>query len=144
MDIHHLTSFLRPFTNLEDLSLLDPRVLFGPMPEYPSEPLSTKGRINLELRIDTIQGGRSFVNDLSLLPVAVRIITLSEPNSPTLVPWNDSPCMTEINKLLTASRETLACLRIRASEFPHHLKLTRVSDRARNSRLRLGYRSGKH
>jgi len=61
MDSNNLASFLHPFTNLEDLSLLDPRILSGPNTGYPSKTLSTKGGVNLELQIDVTHSGRSFV-----------------------------------------------------------------------------------
>ena len=114
MDIDHLTSFLRPFTNLEDLSLLDPRILLGPKPEYPPEPLNAKGKINLELRINMAHGGGSFVHELSLLPVAIHTITLSECNPPMIPPWVEGvdSGVTEINKLFAASRETLTHFRV--------------------------------
>jgi len=117
MDIHHLTSFLHPFTSLEDLSLLDPHVLLGPKPEHPPKPLTAKGEINLELRIDMVHSGRSFVHELALLPVAVRTITLLECDPPMLVPWNYtvSP-RTEINQLLAGSRETLTHFRVLAGK----------------------------
>ena len=119
MDIHHLTSFLHPFTNLEGLSLLDPRILFGPKPEYLPEPPNSKGEINLELQIDVMHSDRSFVYDLSLLPVAVRTITLVERNPPISAPWNYGvePQPMEINELLAASRETLTHFRVHAGKF---------------------------
>jgi hypothetical protein len=119
MDIHHLTSFLRPFTNLEDLSLLHPRVLFDPKSEYPPEPLSKNRKINLELRIGMLHGTLSFMSELSLLPVAIRTITLSERNPPIPIPlsYGAGPCMTEINKLLAASRKTLTHFGVHTGKF---------------------------
>lgn len=119
MDIHHLTSFLCPFTNLKDLSLLNPHILFDPKPEYPLKPPGTKGKINLELQIDMAHGGRPFVYELSLLPMVVRNITLLERYPPISVPWNYgvNPRTTEINKLLAASRETLTHFRVHAGEL---------------------------
>ena len=119
MDIHHLTSFLHPFTNLQDLSLLYPHVLFGPKPEYLPEPLNPKGKINLELQINEMHSDRSFVYDLSLLPVAVHTITLVECNPPISASWNYwvEPQTTEINELLTASRETLTHFRVHTGKF---------------------------
>lgn len=113
MDIHHLTSFLRPFTNLEGLSLLDPRMPFGPNPEHPPEPLSARGKINLELRINMIHCSQSFVNGLLLLPVAIRAITFSGRK------WGNAPvpCMTTINKLLAASCETLTHFKVHSCKF---------------------------
>jgi len=118
-DIHHLTSFLRPFTNLENLSLLDPRMPSGPNPGYPPEPLSARGKINLELRINMVHCGQSFVDGLLLLPVAIRTITFSG-HKPRIAPWENAPvpCMTEINKLLAASRETLTHFRVPSCKFP--------------------------
>jgi len=118
MNIHHLTSFLRPFTNLLDLSLLDPRMPPGPNPEYQPEPLSARGKINLELRINMIHCSQSFVNGFLLLPVAVRTITFSG-YKPMVVPWKNAPvpCMTAINKLLAASRETLTHFRVHSCKF---------------------------
>jgi len=114
MDIYHLASLLHFFTNLEDLSILDPRILPGPKPEYPPEPPSVRGKINLELSVDVAYSGWPFVYELSLLPVAVRAVTLMEPNPPALVSrgCGAGRCMSEVNKLLAASRETLTCFRV--------------------------------
>ena len=91
-----------------------------PEPENPPKPLIKKGDIGLELRIDMIHSGRSFVYELSVLPVA------------------------ELNRLLVGSRETLTYFRVLAGKFSHYLKLSRISDRSRYSRFRLGYRSDEH
>ena len=116
MDVHHLTSFLHPFTNLEDLSLFDPRV-FDPKPERSPKSLSAKGKINLEFRVNMVYGDRYFVYKSPLPHVAVHTITLSERNSP--IPWTSGigPCMMEINTLLAVSRETLTHLRVHVGKF---------------------------
>jgi len=114
MDSNNLASFLHPFTNLEDLSLLDPCILSGPNTGYPPKPPSTKGKVNLELRIDVTHSGRSFVYGLSLLPVAIHTITLLEGDPPIHVLWNygPDPRTMEINNLLAASRGTLTRFRV--------------------------------
>ena len=116
MDVHLLTSFLHPFTNLGDLSLLDPRVLLGLKPEYPSEPLNVKGKINLELRVNMTYGGRTFIHESPLLPVAFHTITLSERNQRIRMS-RLGPCITEVNKLLAVSRETLTRFRVHVGKF---------------------------
>ena len=139
MDIYHLACFLRFFTNLEDLSILDPRILPGPKPEYPPEPPNAKQKINLELRVDVAYSGWPFVYELSLLPVAVHAITLVEPNPPLVSRgYGAGHCMSEINKLLAASHETLTRFRVHTGGFSLSSKMSRTSDRARNSRSRLG------
>jgi len=101
MDSNNLASFLHPFTSLEDLSLLDPHIISGPNTGYPPKPLSAKGKVNLELQIDVTHSDRSFVYELSLLPVAIHAITLLEGDPPIHVLWNygPDPHMTEINNL---------------------------------------------
>ena len=145
MDIYHLASLLHFFTNLEDLSILDPRILPGPKPEYPPEPPSAKGKINLELSVDVAYSGWPFVYELSLLPVAVRAVTLVERNPPAIVSrgCGAGRCMSEVNKLLAASHETLTRFRVHSGRFSLLSMMRHTSDRARNSRSRLGCQSDK-
>ena len=119
IDIYHLTTLLHSFTNLEDLAILDPRILPGPKPECPPEPPGVKGKINLELRIDVVYGDWSFVYELSLLPVAVRTVTLVDRSPPVSLSWGYGVdrYMPEINKLLAASHETLTHFRVHAGRF---------------------------
>lgn len=138
MDIDSLASFLHPFTNLQYLSLLDPRIVPGTKPQHPLQPLSTKGSVNLELRVDLTRfNERSFVHELSRLPLSARTVTFLEPPSP--LPWNydQSPRTTEARELLLAARETLTRLTIRARRFPSPFP-SHTAYRIRNSQITLG------
>jgi len=73
-----------------------------------------RSTFNLELQIDVTRSGRSFVYELSLLPVAIHAITLLKGNPPIHVLWSyePDPRTTEINNLLAASCGTLTRFRV--------------------------------
>ena len=78
MDINDFVNFLRPFTNLERVSLLNPsiqgrRYLRTPV-EYPFPTLEGM----LDLKISPDAQTLSFLRGLSFLPLAVRAITLRD------------------------------------------------------------------
>lgn len=70
MDIHCRASFLPLFTNLDDLSLLDPLVLSRPKPKYQPPPSSTKRIISVEPQIDLPhESDRFFSVELLQMPL---------------------------------------------------------------------------
>jgi hypothetical protein len=78
MDINDFVSFLRPFTNLERVSLLNPSIQGGRYLREPVEyPFPTlEGTLDLKISPDAQTS--SFLRGLSFLPLAVRAITLRD------------------------------------------------------------------
>lgn len=108
MNINDLVTFLRPFTNLEGLSLWGLHVPHPEELEKQAKPLTLKGELDLDLSPSTATG--SFLHELTLLPLAFRDITLRD----------HLGLAEEVNQLLMASRKTLAMIRVLFSESPLH------------------------
>jgi len=108
MNINDLVTFLRPFTNLESLSLWGIYISHDKKLEKRGRLPTLKGQLDLNLTL--CAGIRSFLHELSLLPLAFRDITLRDNL------WLPG----EVDQLLTASRKTLAMIRIINSESPLH------------------------
>jgi len=105
MDINDLVTFLRPFTNLESLSIWDPLVPHTKKLEKRVRLPTLGGK--LDLKLVPHPGVSSFLRELLLLPLAFCDIALRD----------HIGLAGEVNQLVTASRKTLTTLRFLSCEF---------------------------
>ena len=106
MNINDLVAFLRPFTNLENLSLWAPYAREDTKLEERGRLPTLKGQLDLDLFPRT--GTWSLMRELSLLPLAFCDITLRD----------RAGLLGTVNELLMASRRTLTMIRVLDRKSP--------------------------
>jgi len=110
MNVNDLVTFLRPFTDLESLSLWNPYVRNDAKLDKRRELPTLKGQLDLCIGPHV---GNSFLCELSRLPLALSKITLE----------NKTGVKEGVDRLLSASRKTLAVIILEGKSFVHRSRL---------------------
>ena len=121
MNINDLLAFLRPFTNLERLSLFGCYDLHDEKLKKRRRLPTLKGRLDLDLA--KYGKSRSLLHELSLLPLAFSDIVLHK----------DTMLEGVVNQVLVASRKTLKVIRVTNCKSPLH-RISMISNLDRDSR----------
>ena len=112
MDINDLVTFLRPFTDLENLSLWNPYVPKDAKLKKAGELPTLKGQLDLYIGP---HAGSAFLREFSLLPLAFSKVSFGHQT------WLGDARDT---RLLLACRETLTTVRLNGKSFLHASRST--------------------